>query len=59
MARLVIPEALAWIRGTPEGEEWLARLPDAVADAASRWELALDQPFANEAAQIPVARGVG
>jgi streptomycin 6-kinase len=43
---LTIPRSLAVAcGGTPEGEAWLARLPDTVHRCAARWSLTLDQPF--------------
>lgn len=44
---LVIPASLSWIGGTPEGREWLERLPVSLAGASRRWSLQLGQPFAD------------
>jgi streptomycin 6-kinase len=44
---VVIPASLSWIGGSPEGRAWLEGLPAAVAEAARRWSLEIEQPFAD------------
>ncbi len=39
-------EGLAWMKGSVEGRDWLARLPGLVEDCAEQWSLTLGEPFA-------------
>ena len=43
--RLEIPEGLGWVRRTSAGRDWLAELPDRLADCVQRWELRVGPPF--------------
>ncbi|MEV4658503.1 aminoglycoside phosphotransferase family protein [Micromonospora sp. NPDC049301] len=40
-----LPEGLGWLRRSPEGRDWLATLPDRLAECAERWSLRLGPPF--------------
>jgi len=40
-----IPQNLAWLRGRPDGADWLARLPGLLAECGERWRLALGNPY--------------
>jgi streptomycin 6-kinase len=57
----VIPPSMSWIGGTPEGREWLERLPASLAEAGRRWSLELGQPFADafESLVVPGTRPDG
>ncbi len=44
---LHIPSPLQWLKSHDEGRTWLAALPATVAEAAGRWELDLDAPYAD------------
>jgi streptomycin 6-kinase len=54
-------EGLAWLAESPEGAEWLERLPGTLADCARRWSLDLDEPFteAFESLAVPARRPDG
>ncbi|MEU4479951.1 aminoglycoside phosphotransferase family protein [Micromonospora sp. NPDC023966] len=43
--RLEIPEGLRWTERYPAGREWLATLPDRLAECVARWELRVGPPF--------------
>lgn len=40
-----LPESLAWLRATAEGEAWIDRLPQTLAACVARWRLELGEPF--------------
>ncbi|MGC1214667.1 MAG: aminoglycoside phosphotransferase family protein [Micromonospora sp.] len=40
-----IPEGLRWTEGVPAGREWLAALPDRLAECVERWQLRVGSPF--------------
>jgi streptomycin 6-kinase len=44
--RMLVPEKLKRLAQQPTGEQWLAMLPDMVADLAKRWDLQLGEPYA-------------
>lgn len=56
-----IPEPLGWWGETPEGAEWLARLPAIVAELAGRWQLEVGEPFPDGLVSLvmQVTRGDG
>lgn len=42
---LRLPPTLEWWAAQPEGAEWVARLPELVAECAARWRLTLGEPY--------------
>src|SRR5690349_24455665 len=54
-------EGLAWLAESPDGSEWLERLPDMLTDCAARWSLELGEPFdqAFESLAVPARRSDG
>ncbi len=52
---------LDWLRGSPEGRAWLARLPELTRECVQRWGLELGEPFsyAFESLAIPATRAGG
>ncbi|MFC4021669.1 aminoglycoside phosphotransferase family protein [Micromonospora sp. GCM10011542] len=40
-----IPDEMAWVRGTPDGRDWLAELPRRLDECAQLWSLRLGPPF--------------
>jgi len=52
---------LRWLEASPEGREWLERLPALVEDAAEQWDLTVGQPFGYAFASLalPVTRADG
>jgi len=53
-----IPEQLAWWRKSPEGAEWLERVPAIVEALADRWQLDVGEPFSGSyvSLTVPVRR---
>ena len=54
-------DGLAWLAESPEGAEWLERLPGVLSDCAARWSLDLGEPFveAFESLAVPAERADG
>ena len=54
-------EGLAWLEGSHEGREWLARLPSIIEEYADAWSLTVGEPFAYAFASLamPVERADG
>jgi streptomycin 6-kinase len=49
-----IPATLGWIEETTAGKQWLAALPDLVAQCADVWELELSRPYAGSSTSLTV-----
>ena len=49
---VMLPAALHWIEGSPEGREWVRQLPDRVKACTDRWELRLEAPYKNSFVSI-------
>lgn len=49
-----IPDSLSWVRNSPEGQAWLAELPQRLADCADQWSLRLGPPFGYAFASLAV-----
>jgi streptomycin 6-kinase len=45
---------LAWLRATPDGRDWLERLPSLVEESAAAWSLTLSEPFAYAFASLAI-----
>ncbi|HEY8473772.1 MAG TPA: aminoglycoside phosphotransferase family protein [Natronosporangium sp.] len=43
--RLTLPTTLDWLRDRPGGREWLATLPDTLAEVSAQWSLRVGQPY--------------
>jgi len=58
---IAIPEWLEWWRKTPEGADWLDRVPAIVAELANRWQLDVGEPFGDGSVSlaVPVRRSDG
>ena len=54
-------DGLAWLAASPEGADWLERLPGMLSDCAERWSLDLGEPFAEafESLAVPGERADG
>ena len=54
-------EGLAWLEGSHEGREWLARLPSIIVECADAWSLTVGEPFsyAFTSLAMPVERADG
>ena len=54
-------ERLAWLEGSHEGREWLARLPSIIEECADAWSLTVGEPFAYAFASLamPAERADG
>ena len=54
-------DRLAWLEGSEEGRDWLARLPAIVEACADSWSLTMGEPFAYASASMamPVERANG
>ena len=54
-------EGLAWLEGSHEGREWLARLPSIIEECADAWSLTVGEPFAYAFASLamPAERADG
>jgi len=54
-------DGLAWLADSPEGAEWLERLPSVLDACARRWSLELGEPFdqAFESLAVPARRADG
>ncbi|MCO1598084.1 aminoglycoside phosphotransferase family protein [Micromonospora sp. RHAY321] len=53
-----LPEGLDWVRGTPAGRDWLAVLPDRLAECTERWSLRLGPPFEYAYASLALPAGL-
>jgi streptomycin 6-kinase len=47
-----MPEGLGWLRGTEAGQEWLAALPDLLAECVAQWSLRVGPPFSYALASL-------
>lgn len=54
-------DGLAWLAASPEGADWLERLPGMLSDCADRWSVDLGEPFAEafESLALPGERTDG
>jgi streptomycin 6-kinase len=48
-------EGLAWLEGSQEGREWLARLPSIIEECANAWSLTVGEPFAYAFASLAMS----
>ncbi|GIJ23276.1 aminoglycoside phosphotransferase family protein [Micromonospora lutea] len=55
---LRMPDGLNWLHGMPGGPQWLAELPERLADCARRWSLRLGPPFGYACASLAVPAGL-